>query len=147
MQSYSLTNQRLSCDASALHTSFSTVYVKSSCYGRAGGSTLWGKRGPGAYSSKRKSRGETLVPKNRAGEFFCLKSMPLRCRKTLPHNFVHRKCEEAHMRLLLAPGARFALVSRSASASGRTSVQAMKKERGAAPRSWLEPSATVFRKA
>ena len=42
--------------------------------------------------------GRMVVPKIRAGEFFFLKSRRLRYLKALPHNFVHRKCEEAHTR-------------------------------------------------
>jgi hypothetical protein len=43
MQNYSLINQVLGSYPPALRTSFSTVYVKSSCYGRAGGQGLWEK--------------------------------------------------------------------------------------------------------
>ena len=54
-----------------------------------------------------------VVLKIRAGEFFCLKSMVLRYRKALPHNFVHRKCEEAHTCSVRAPAGRSASIPRS----------------------------------
>jgi len=103
MHNYIELNQGLGCCALALRTSFSTVCVKSSWPCSAASLQFPGENTPRRSAAGEKSEQGRALPKIHAEDFFFLKSMALRRRKALPHNFVHRKCEETHTPLSRRP--------------------------------------------
>ena len=91
---YSHCNQGLSHGSPGLRTSFSTVCVKSSP-----GIGAEEVEEPGCRALEVHGvAGNPALLKMTARDFFFFKSRALCWRKTLPHNFVHRKCEETHLR-------------------------------------------------
>lgn len=76
-----------------MRTSFSTVCVKSSLRM----DVLRSVKSALSSGMPPVLPGFLAVPKIEATDFFSLKSNSLCQRKRLPHNFVHRKCEEAHI--------------------------------------------------